>query len=81
MGGCEIDLTQAEIPKGERAVIEVQAIWGGIDIRVPRSFTVESKVTAILGGFEDDTDQSQADPDQQLPIRGIAMMGGVTVKN
>ena len=81
MGGCEIDLTQAEITKGEEAVIEVQAIWGGIDIKVPRSFTVESKVTAILGGYEDKTDQSQADPDQRLVIRGIAMMGGVHVKN
>lgn len=81
MGGCEIDLTAAEIAKGEEAVIEVQAIWGGIDIKVPRSFTVESKVTAILGGFEDNTDQSQADPDQRLLIRGIAMMGGVNVKN
>ncbi len=81
MGGCEIDLREAEIAPGTEAVIEVQAFWGGIDIRVPRSFTVESQVTAILGGFEDNTDQSQADPEQRLIIRGMAMMGGVHVKN
>ena len=80
MGGCEIDLREAEIAAGE-AVIDVFALMGGIEIRVPRTFTVEPRVTAILGGFSDQTDSSQADPDQRLVIRGLAMMGGVDVKN
>lgn len=79
MGGCEIDLTQAAI-QGE-AIIDVTAVWGGIHIRVPRSFTVEPKVTAILGGVEDHTDASQADPNQRLVITGMAMMGGVEIKH
>lgn len=79
LGGCEIDLTEAEI-RGE-AVIDVTALMGGIHIRVPRSFTVEPKVTAILGGVEDHTDGSQADPNQRLVITGMAMMGGVEIKH
>ncbi len=79
MGGCEIDLTEAEI-QGE-AVIDVTAIMGGIHMRVPRTFTVESKVTAILGGVEDQTDPSRADPNQRLVITGMAMMGGVEIKH
>ncbi len=79
MGGCEIDLRQAEI-QGE-AVVDVFAFWGGVDIRVPKSFTVEPQLTAILGGFTDKTDSSEADPNQKLYIRGMVMMGGVDIKN
>ena len=80
MGGCEVDLRNAEIGSGE-AVLDVFALMGGVDIRVPETFTVDAQVTAILGGFEDKTDQRDADPNQRLVIRGIAMMGGVDVRN
>ena len=43
LGGCEIDLRQAAID-GE-AVIDVFAMWGGIEIRVPEDWTVVSRVT------------------------------------
>ena len=80
MGGCEIDLSQATMA-AEGAVIDVFAFWGGIDLKVPKTVTIESQVTAVLGAFEDKTDRSQADPQQKLLIRGMAMMGGVDVKN
>ena len=41
MGGCEIDLRHASID-GE-AVIDIFALWGGIEIRVPPDWTVVSK--------------------------------------
>ena len=47
MGGCEIDLRQAAID-GE-AVIDVFAIWGGIEIRVPEDWTVVGRVTPAHG--------------------------------
>ena len=79
MGGCEVDLRQATI-EGE-ATIDAFAFWGGIEIKVPKTFTVDSRVTALLGGFSDRTDHSEADPDQRLIVRGMALMGGVDVKN
>ena len=79
MGGCEIDLREAAI-NGE-ASIDVFAFWGGVDIKVPKSFTVEPKVTCILGGLSDKTDASQSDPNQILVVNGMVMMGGVDIKN
>lgn len=79
MGGCEVDLRHAKI-NGE-AVIDVFAMWGGIEIRVPDDWTVVSRVTPLLGGFEDKTRPTPAASDHKLIIRGVVVMGGVEVKN
>lgn len=79
MGGCEIDLRHAAI-HGE-AVIDVFAMWGGIEIRVPEEWTVESRVTPVLGGVDDKTRPPQNATAHRLILRGMAIMGGVEVKN
>ena len=79
LGGCEIDLRQAAID-GE-AVIDVFAMWGGIEIKVPEDWTVASRVVPILGGFEDKTRPQRGAATHRLLIRGFAIMGGVEVKN
>lgn len=79
MGGCEIDLRHAAI-NGE-AVIDVFAMWGGIEIRVPENWTVVGRVTPIMGGFEDKTRAPQGASTHRLIIRGVVLMGGVEVKN
>lgn len=77
MGGCEIDLSDSKTPAPE-ATIDVLAFWGGIDIRVPRGWTVVNRVTPILGGFEDRTTSGTG---PRLIVRGAAIMGGVEVKH
>jgi predicted membrane protein len=79
MGGCEIDLRQAAID-GE-AVIEVFALWGGIEIKVPEDWTIGSRVVPILGGFEDKTRPQRGAAAHRLLIRGFAIMGGIEIKN
>lgn len=79
MGGCEVDLRQARID-GE-AIIDVFAMWGGIEIRVPEDWTVIGRVTPLLGGFDDKTRPPQTAGAQKLIIRGFVVMGGVEVKN
>jgi predicted membrane protein len=39
MGGCEIDLREAEM-KGNEAVLDVNIIMGGLELRVPMGWTV-----------------------------------------
>lgn len=79
MGGCELDLRHAAID-GE-AVIEVMAMWGGIEIRVPEDWTVISHVVPIMAGFEDKTRPPQGATNHRLVIRGVILMAGVEVKN
>jgi len=79
MGGCEIDLRQAAID-GD-AVIDVFAMWGGIEIKVPEDWTISSRVVPILAGFEDKTRPQRGATAHRLLIRGFAIMGGVEVKN
>ena len=79
MGGCEIDLRNAEI-NGE-AAIDVFAMWGGIEIRVPENWTVIGRVTPLMGGFEDHTRAPQAASAHRLIVRGMVIMGGVEIKN
>ena len=79
MGGCELDLRHAAI-NGE-ATIDVFALWGGIEIRVPEDWTVLARVTPLLGGFEDKTRPPQGLATHRLTLRGAAIMGGIEVKN
>jgi hypothetical protein len=79
MGGCEIDLRQAAID-GE-AVIEVFALWGGIEIRVPDDWTVESRIVALLGGVDDKTRPPHGAGRHHLVLRGLVVMAGLEVKN
>jgi predicted membrane protein len=79
MGGCEIDLRRASI-NGE-AVIDVFAMWGGIEIRVPENWTVIGRVTPLMGGFDDKTAPPVGTALHKLIIRGVVLMGGVEVKN
>lgn len=82
LGSCDIDLRQAEIIDSP-AVIDAFTFWGGIDIRVPESWTVTVQGIPLLGGFDDETDPSK-DPGefrQELVVKGLAIMGGVEVHN
>lgn len=78
-GGCQIDLRQAAIES--EAVIDVFAMWGGIEIKVPENWSVSGRVTPILGGYEDKTRPVLDATNQRLLVRGLVIMGGVEIKN
>jgi len=79
LGGCDIDLTHASVGGGE-AVIDVFAFWGGIDIKVPEDWTVILEASAILAGIEDKTRRPPT-ATKRLVVKGLAIMGGVDIKN
>ncbi len=83
MGGCEVDLRNARIQNGP-AVIDAFAFWGGVEIRVPEEWVVTVEGIALLGAYEDSTRTLAEEGDmlrQELVVKGLAIMGGVEIKN
>jgi predicted membrane protein len=82
-GGFEIDLRRAAI-EGDSASLELNAVFGGIEVRIPESWSVVAKGAGVFGGFVDST--TQPDPRiypvvKRLVVRGAAVFGGVELKN
>jgi hypothetical protein len=82
MGGCELDLREAQIT-GNEAVIDVFAFWGGIEIKAPADWEIESRGIAILGGFGEQNKREREGarpPSKRLIITGMVIMGGAEIK-
>lgn len=79
MGGCEIDLRNAEM-EGDSMELEISSIMGGIEIWVPKHWQVVMKGSPIMGSIENKTTPPD-NPVKRLFIKGSAIMGGVEIKN
>lgn len=80
MGGGKLDLREARAA-GPEVVVDVLAIMGGFEIKVPETWTVIVEVLPFMGGYEDKT-RHPADPSAtRLRIRGFVMMGGMDIRN
>lgn len=83
MGAVELDLRGSTIVTSP-AVIDVFALWGGIEIMVPPEWKVDVKAMPFLGAFENkarSTVRETGGQEQVLVVRGTALMGGVEIKN
>jgi predicted membrane protein len=78
MGGVELDLRQAAIVTD--AVLHLSVVMGGIEIKVPREWSVLLGGMPILGGIEDKT-VPPMNPGKRLVIEGSVIMGGVEISN
>jgi hypothetical protein len=80
-GACKIDLRDAQI-QGREAVLETQAVFGGVEILVPEDWEVVNHGLSIFGGFSDRRRHSPSGPETKtLVLNGAAIFGGVEVKN
>jgi predicted membrane protein len=83
MGAVELDLRGATIATPP-AVLDVFALWGGVEITVPPEWKVDVRATPILGGIDNKARSglsSAGGTEQVFVVRGTALMGGVEIKN
>jgi predicted membrane protein len=80
MGSCAIDLRDASIVSPHEPVLEVFAMWGSIEVRVPTDWTVVSHVDPIMGGYEDSTRPAK-EATKRFIVRGTVLMGGIEIRN
>jgi predicted membrane protein len=84
-GGAELDFRDADM-EGDQVVLEVNAVFGGAEIRVPENWRVEVRGQTLFGGYSDKTrDSATADINapkrKTLVLTGTTLFGGVEVKN
>ena len=92
MGGVDLDLTCAEIPAGE-TMLDLSAIMGGIEIKIPRDLAVIYEGSVIMGGVslagqEDGgifagrrmEHNVKEQNERLLRITGRVIMGGIDIK-
>ena len=80
-GGIEVDLRRAQIASTDKEVIiDANATFGGIDLKVPETWQVVTRGLGIFGGYEDKT-QPPKEESKRLVIRGLVIMGGIEVTN
>jgi predicted membrane protein len=85
-GGVELDFHEADI-EGDTAELEVNAIFGGAEIRVPENWRVEAQNQILFGGLTNTTRNANRPVDAAAPgtktliISGTVTFGGIEVKN
>lgn len=80
MGAVELDLRDCRMASSS-ATILVQVIMGQISLRLPEGWTVESRVSAVLGNVEDRSDRPVESAPKRLIIEGSVLMGQVEIRN
>jgi len=88
MGGGDIDITDSEM-EGNEIVIDIFACMGGVELRVPKHWQVNMRGLPFLGAMENKTRSSYSQNEglevpqsgKVLTIKGMALMGGVEIKN
>lgn len=80
-GGATLDLREAHID--DKASVDALALFGGVDILVPRDWRVDLGGVPIMGGYEDKTTGNGSLPPNAptLDVNATAIFGGVTVAN
>jgi Cell wall-active antibiotics response 4TMS YvqF len=77
LGGIAVDLREVEL--AENAHLEVHSAFGGIAIRVPTGWRVESNVTSLAGGVAVDVPEPDSPDAPTLRLDGFSAFGGVAV--
>lgn len=76
-GSVKLDLREAKLEK--ETVIGAWAIFGGIEILVPKDCVVKVKGTPIFGGISNER-KNKEDATKTIYIEGYAVFGGIEIK-
>jgi hypothetical protein len=78
LGGIAVDLRDAKLAPD--AHLEVGSLFGGIALRVPSGWRVESDVQSLAGGVAIDVPKPEDDEAPTLRMTGFTAFGGVAVE-
>lgn len=80
-GGIELDLRDAAVPTPPTR-INVTALFGGVEIIVPRDWNVQVDVLPVLGGASDDRPRRENEHETvDLVVTGFVAFGGLEISD
>ncbi len=80
-GSAEIDLRGARLA-GDRATIDLSAVFGGIEVHVPRDWEIVLEGTPVLGSIESHKSAVPATgKTATLTVKGAAVFGSIEIKD
>ena len=80
MGGVELDLRECRLAT-DTAHLNVFVAMGGVELRIPRDWVVESGISLFMAGLDNRTLPPVEPSPKRLVIDGSAFMGGIEIKN
>ena len=78
-GGIDLDLREAQLAPG--AQLSVHTLFGGVNIKTPTGWRVESNVKTVMGGVDARQAESPEPDAPLLTLEGAAVFGGVAVSS
>ena len=81
-GSIELDFRYADMQ--DEAILEINCIFGGVEIRVPETWHVHSRNLPVFGGYEDKTrhpNNPAVGSPKTLIVTGMIVFGGIEIKN
>ena len=76
-GGIAVDLREVELAPGAR--LSLNTLFGGIAIKTPPSWRVESELKAFAGGVDARTPGGDEPAAPVLTVTGTAFFGGIAI--
>lgn len=76
-GGVAVDLREAQL--APNAHLTLHSLFGGIAIRVPSGWRIESKVKALGGGVAVGVPEPEDAAAPTLTLDGASLFGGIAV--
>jgi hypothetical protein len=86
MGRSELDLRETTLVPGNSASIRVVSLMGGVMVRVPPNWTVDTGAVSAFGSVRDERPspregEAATGPAPRLVIRGLVMFGRLTIRS
>jgi predicted membrane protein len=79
-GGVQLDLRKTTLPEGI-SHLEVNSVFGGVTLIVPRSWKIELQIDSVFGGASDSRRQNETETDEtrKLVVSGGCVFGGCDI--
>jgi predicted membrane protein len=81
-GSADVDLSEIEL-KGDKAIVTINSVFGGADVRFPRRYAVKVRGgSPVFGGFDDKTsNQDEKVAGKVIEVNYSVVFGAIEIRD